>query len=529
MRKKTKQPKTGERRTRMKKTAKRLLAAAAGASLVITPMSALAQEETTENILESVQELVENETELTENGDAYDPEGLTVTMTYGGNAMGEDADEIFSASSAVIRAGQSGNDLMENIVWNLPYGSFSYNWAIDTETGMLRFNVPETGDDMQYQINVQDILTNFVSGLTDKTGGSGIASHIDPEKAITTLTPYVEKIASFITEYTKAEEGQVKLSLLGETIDGSSATISLTGTGLANLMNDLALQIENDPDLKELLGDVADTMAENNKNAAAVTEQLGEQLGDEELAEEVFSAHADEEGIETVRALADVLPGILREGAGSLSEIGNFGLATITVGMDSEGKAVLADISILGGGSVDSADGSYIGFHYENHGGRLEMKLGMGTQELAFHATYDHGYGMASGQYTLDMDGSAILTGDYSFYPNENEEMSVLEIPYGSFSFDSEALGLDTDFFITAADDGSDDYQFFFTYADPTDTEADNISFWINLNAAKGAQLTAPTGTVQDITAYNAEQYSELFESIMEKVGEHLDLPEDMK
>ncbi len=512
----------------MNKAAKRILAAAAGVSLVMTPLGAMAQEEMTESAPEGILETVESETEGIVSDNLYDPEGITATVTFGGNALGDEVDDVFSQSQFVVRAGEAGSALIENIIYDLPYGSFSFNWAVDAETGMLSFDVPETGENTQYQIDLQQLLGSFISALDEQNDGAGTESHIDPEKALTTLMPYAEKLSAFMYEYTQLQEGEFELPLLGETADGSGAVLTLTGTGLANLMNDLALQIENDPDLKELLGDIADEMERTNANANAITGQLSEQLGDEELAEEVFSGSVDQESIEAVRSLADVLPELLRQGADSLSEIGNFGICTLTVGLDTEGHIALINVSVLGGSSIEAEDGSYIGLHYENHDGRLAAVLGAGEQTIDLRASYDHSYGTAAGQYELSMDGMTLLSGDYSFYPGENEELSILETPYGSFSFDSELLGLDTDLFITAAEDGSDDYQFFFTYAEPGDEEADSVSFWINLNAAMGAELTLPAGQVQDVTGYNAEQYGELLESILEKLEENLDFPEEM-
>ncbi len=485
------------------------MAAGLAAMLAVPGMAVYGEAVTEEAATESTFDLTGGETN----------DGLTLTWKFNVSSGDIDADEDLSELNdlqLMHKIGEVNGNPVLNYIVNYKDAEVTFLMEADAENQVLRFSIPETGKDTVYELRVADLLQKF-AGLFEKSGAQTDEDAVDPAEV---LLPYVQTFAEYGAKHTASEEGEIALPLLGETAQGSTLTLSLNGSGLAKLLEDLALQIENDPDLGKLLNSVADQM----QSAGELGAEFSVSAKGAGESESSTVAETNEESIAIVRSLAQLLPGILRSGASQVESMGNFDFCTISIGM-SESGVVLFDTAVLGGGSVESD--SYIGLHYENNGQQVKVKAGSGSESIDLDASYDHSDSGVFSNYTVTSGEKVLAEGNYGF---TFDEKSVLGIPYGSAGIDCTDAGLSMGMYVIEASENKedgDDHTFYVSYIEPEGEGTNDFFFELDLNAKEGVdQLLVPTGTAEDITDYVSEDYEKLFteigEALEEKLGEQL-------
>ena len=441
--------------------------------------------------------------------------GLTVKISgsmEGGN-LGA-AGSIIESGSINFRYGTDADGALINAAVSLGDTDF-LSLLLKATQEKIALQIPQAGEDV-YEMSTQkaaEYVTELISGLQDAAGTAidpeALIPHISEELITEALSPVMEALSEHIAANTAVSAGAFSLEKLGRTYEnGTVYTYKPTAEEIEKFLNNLADIAESNEALGELITGVADYVRGLEGIATFTNTAAG--------SPEEFDAQQTADAIEQFYA---ELPQTLHEGAGEIGQTLEAMDATVNVGITEEGVPALIELRLTQDGQTLRAA---LELAVTDHDVTYYLVLQIDEEEYAVFGNTESDDNALKGHHTIYQSSmGSILDVNYNLHLTKR---SLLGLFYGEI-FVETVTGLKLDVLIGEGESaGSDRHSITISEIAAQAGEEAGVPDIVTVHVDSIPENTAvaPTGNPVDISDYTPEQYTELFDRIVENITAYL-------
>ena len=420
--------------------------------------------------------------------------------------VGDDAqqvNEILKDPSISFQASVSDDKYLFNLD-TVMAGQSVFRLLLEYTQDKVAFSLPDV-DDCRYEYDADKLLALIQEAAAENQSAlpfkpSYNAPEITPDDILAVLSPYGEYLGGKITAGMQEAPGVVDLAHLGITAEGTISVYEPDEKELAGIFNDLADMIEKDEAAKELVDTLAASLSDPEGLGALVLMSASEAGMDlDEMAGALVEGFSE-------------LPANLRSAAQDLLENG-MGDDKLRIEISSVNNAACSYRFVIGSEEETVIDA---GIETDPEQPGDTVCLYMDQTDMSYSITFDSEEtpdGLEQGSLTVKMYSTPVVLITYLVEPAK-DPASAPVLKAATIDVMGVYITLD------AVEGEENTWKIQLRGLDAATYPMGISGADILVHTDTSASPEAPSGTVTDISDYDPQKISELFESLAMKVAD---------